>query len=162
MAMAGQMAAARFNTADHKIFDYHVVCLAGDGCMQEGVAMEACAFAGHQGLDNLILIYDANDVTLDAMADKTQSENVALRFKSIGWDVQTLADGHDLAAILKALNKAKKTKTGKPQLIVAKTIIGKRVGRSSPTPPARVSVCPPSISMSAPRSASISPATRSA
>ncbi len=126
MALAGQMAAARFNTPEHPIFDYHVVCLAGDGCMQEGVAMEAVAFAGHQKLDNLILIYDANDVTLDAMAAKTQSESVALRFKAIGWDVQTV-DGHDMAAFLKAFNRAKKTKSGKPQLIVAKTVIGKGI-----------------------------------
>ena len=126
-ALSGKMAEARFNTPEHTIFDHHVICLAGDGCMQEGVAMEAVAFAGHQGLDNLILIYDANDVTLDAMADKTQSENTAARFKAIGWDVQTLADGHDLAAILKAVNKAKKTKTGRPQLIIAKTVIGKGI-----------------------------------
>src|SRR3954465_636815 len=126
MAMAGQMAAARFNTPEHALFDYHVVCLAGDGCMQEGVAMEACAFAGHQKLDNLILIYDSNDVTLDAMAVKTQSENAALRFKAIGWDVQTI-DGQDMAAFLKAFNKAKKTKSGKPQLIIAKTTIGKGI-----------------------------------
>ncbi len=127
LAMSGKMAEARFNTPGQVIFDHHVICLAGDGCMQEGVAMEACAFAGHQGLDNLILIYDSNDVTLDAMADKTQSEAAAARFKAIGWDVQTLADGHDLAAILKAINKAKKTKSGKPQLIIAKTIIGKGI-----------------------------------
>ena len=126
-AMSGQMAAARFNTPAHEIFNHHVLCLAGDGCMQEGVAMEACAFAGHQGLDNLILIYDSNDVTLDAMAVKTQSENTGARFKAIGWDVQTLTDGHDLAAILKAINKAKKTKSGKPQLIIARTIIGKGI-----------------------------------
>jgi transketolase len=132
MALAGQMAAARFNTPEHPIFDYHVVCLAGDGCMQEGVAMEAVAFAGHQKLDNLILIYDANDVTLDAMAVKTQSENAALRFKAIGWDVQTV-DGHDLAAFLKAFNKAKKTKSGKPQLIIAKTIIGKGIAEVAGT-----------------------------
>jgi deoxyxylulose-5-phosphate synthase len=87
---------------------------------------------------------------------KTQSENTAARFKAIGWDVQTLADGHDLAAILKAINKAKKAKSGKPQLIIAKTIIGKgipevqgtrrataRVGRSSPTPRAPASACRP-------------------
>jgi transketolase len=126
MALAGQMAAARFNTPEHPIFDYHVVALAGDGCMQEGVAMEAIAFAGHQQLGNLILIYDSNDVTLDAMAVKTQSENVALRFKSLNWDVQTV-DGHDLAAFLKAYNKAKKTKSPKPQLIIAKTVIGKGI-----------------------------------
>ena len=126
MALAGKMAAARFNTPEHTLLDYHVVCLAGDGCMQEGVAMEAVAFAGHQQLDNLILIYDANDVTLDAMAAKTQSENAALRFKSIGWDVQTI-DGHDLAAVLKAFNKAKKTKSGRPQLIIARTQIGRGI-----------------------------------
>lgn len=126
MALAGQMAAARFNTPEHEIFNYHVVCLAGDGCMQEGVAMEAVEFAGHQQLDNLILIYDSNDVTLDAMAAKTQSENTAGRFKAIGWDVQTI-DGHDLTAFLKAFNKAKKTKSGKPQLIIAKTQIGRGI-----------------------------------
>lgn len=127
LAMSGQMAAARFNTSAHTIFDHHVICLAGDGCMQEGVAMEAVEFAGHQGLDNLILLYDSNDVTLDAMADKTQSENTALRFKAMNWDVQTLTEGHDLAAIAKAINKAKKAKSGKPQLIIAKTIIGKGI-----------------------------------
>src|SRR5271165_3713803 len=115
MAVAGQMAAARFNTPEHAIFDHHVVCLAGDGCMQEGVAMEAVEFAGHQKLDNLILIYDSNLVTLDAMAEKTQSENTALRFKAIEWDVQTV-DGYDMAAFLRAFNRAKKAGSGKPQL----------------------------------------------
>lgn len=126
-ALSGKMLEARFNTPEHPIFDHHVFALAGDGCIQEGVAMEAAAFAGHQGLDNLILIYDSNDVTLDAMADKSQSENAAARFKAIGWDVQTLVDGHDLVAISKAINKAKKAKSGKPQLIIAKTIIGKGI-----------------------------------
>src|SRR5580698_5196890 len=125
MAVAGQMAMARFNTPAHPIFDYHVVCLAGDGCMQEGVGMEAVEFAGHQKLDNLILFYDSNRVTLDAMADKTQSENTALRFKAIGWDVQTI-DGQDMAVFLRAFNKAKRA-TGKPQLIIAKTLIGKGI-----------------------------------
>ena len=126
MAVAGKMAAARFNTPEHVIFDHHVVCLAGDGCMQEGVAMEAVEFAGHQKLDNLILIYDSNLVTLDAMAEKTQSENTALRFKAIEWDVQTV-DGYDMVAFLKAFNRAKKAKSGKPQLIIARTIIAKGI-----------------------------------
>ncbi len=126
MAVAGQMAAARFNTPEHAIFDHHVVCLAGDGCMQEGVAMEAVEFAGHQKLENLILIYDSNDVTLDAMAAKTQSENTALRFKAIEWDVQTV-DGYDMPGFLKAFNRAKKAKSGKPQLIIARTIIAKGI-----------------------------------
>ena len=126
MAMAGQMAMARFNTPEHEIFNYHIVCLAGDGCMQEGVGMEAVEFAGHQKLGNLILIYDSNDVTLDAMASKTQSENTAARFKAIEWDVQTF-DGQDMAAVLKAFNKAKKAKSGKPQLLIARTLIGKGI-----------------------------------
>jgi transketolase len=126
MAVAGQMAKARFNTPEHPIFDYHVVCLAGDGCMQEGVAMEAVEFAGHQKLDNLILFYDSNLVTLDAMAAKTQSENTAGRFKAIEWDVQTV-DGYDMPAVLKAFNRAKKAKSGKPQLIIVHTIIAKGI-----------------------------------
>ncbi len=124
-AVSQKMAAAKFNTAKHAIFDNHIVALAGDGCMQEGVAMEAAAFAGHFKLDNLILFYDANDVTLDAMANATQSEDAAKRFEAIGWGVQTI-DGNDLGAVLGAFDKAKAA-TGKPQLIIAKTLIGKGI-----------------------------------
>ncbi len=124
-AVSQKMAAARFNTDAHMIFDNHIVALAGDGCMQEGVAMEAIAFAGHFKLDNLILIYDSNDVTLDAMAIATQSENAAKRFEAIEWGVQTI-DGNDAAAFLAAFEKAKAA-TGRPQLIIARTLIGKGI-----------------------------------
>ena len=124
-AVSQKMAAAKFNTSAHTIFDNHIVALAGDGCMQEGVAMEAAAFAGHFKLDNLILIYDSNDVTLDAMAAASQSEDAAKRFEAIEWNVQTV-DGHDMAAFLAAFEKAKAA-TGKPQLIIAKTLIGKGI-----------------------------------
>ncbi len=124
-AVSQKMAAARFNTEAHKIFDNHIIALAGDGCMQEGVAMEAVAFAGHFKLDNLILIYDSNDVTLDAMAKETQSEDTAKRFEAIEWDVQTI-DGNDMSAFFAALEKAKAA-TGKPQVIIAKTLIGKGI-----------------------------------
>jgi len=126
MAMSEKMAAARFNTNEHVIFDHHVVCLAGDGCMQEGVAMEALEFAGHQRLDNLIVIYDANSVTLDAMAKETQSLDPAKRFEATGFDVQTV-DGHDFEAFAAAYTRAKDTGTGKPQLIIAHTTIGKGI-----------------------------------
>ena len=126
MAASAKMAEARFNTKDHTIFDHHIVCLAGDGCMQEGVAMEAIAFAGHQKLDNLILIYDANAVTLDAMAKATQSEDAAKRFEAIGFDVQTI-EGHDMDLIYAAFERAKHAGSGKPQLIIAKTLIGKGI-----------------------------------
>jgi transketolase len=97
IAVSQKMAAARFNTEFYKILDNHVVCLAGDGCLQEGVSQEAASFAAHYHLDNLILIYDSNKVTLDAMADKTQSEDVARKYEGIGWEVQTI-DGHDCVA----------------------------------------------------------------
>lgn len=125
-ALSGRMAAAKFNTAEHKIFDHHVICLAGDGCLQEGVAREAVAFAGHNGLDNLILIYDSNDVTLDAMAKLTQSEDTAKVFKGLGWDAVTI-DGHDLDAIAKAIQRAKKQDSGRPKLIIARTEIGRGI-----------------------------------
>jgi transketolase len=126
IAVAMKMAAARFNTDEHRIFDQHVICLAGDGCMQEGVASEASAFAGHFGLDNLILIYDSNAVTLDAAAKETQSEDTGARFKAYGFDVQEI-DGHDMQQFLDALNVAKERDNGKPQFIIAHTLIGKGV-----------------------------------
>jgi transketolase len=121
-----KMAAARFNTDEHRIFDQHVICLAGDGCMQEGVASEASAFAGHFGLDNLILIYDSNAVTLDAAAKETQSEDTGARFKAYGFDVQEI-DGQDMQQFLDALEVAKERDNGKPQFIIAHTLIGKGI-----------------------------------
>ena len=126
MAVASKMAAARFNTSEHMIFDNHVICLCSDGDMQEGVASEASALAGHWGLDNLILVYDSNAVTLDAAAKETQSENTARRFEAYGFDVQEI-DGHDMRQFLDALNIAKERNNGKPQFIIAHTLIGKGV-----------------------------------
>ena len=126
IAMAAKMAAARFNTDEHRIFDQHVICLAGDGCLQEGVSAEASAFAGHFGLDNLILIYDSNAVTLDAMAKETQSEDTGMRFRAYGFDVQEI-DGQDMQQFLDALNIAKERDNGKPQMIIAHTLIGKGI-----------------------------------
>lgn len=125
-ALSGKRAAAKFNTADHTIFDHDVVALAGDGCLQEGVAQEAIAFAGHNELDNLILIYDSNDVTLDAMAKVTQRWDTEAYFKSLNWNASTI-DGHDHAAVAAALEAAKNTKNGKPTVIIAKTEIGRGI-----------------------------------
>merc|ERR1719454_264561 len=118
MAAAAKLASAKYNTKDHEIFDHHVIALCGDGCLQEGVSFEAVSIAGHDGLDNLIVIYDANDVTLDKMADFTQSEDHAKRFESLGWNVIGI-DGHDFGAIDEAIVTAKATK-GKPSIIIAK------------------------------------------
>merc|ERR1719453_934300 len=127
LAASEKMAAARFNTDEHTIFDHHVYVLCGDGCLQEGVSSEAMSFAAHEKLDNLILIFDSNDVTLDKMAEFTQSEDHAKRFDAYGWDVITLADGHDLAAIHSAIETGKDNNNGKPTVIIAKTIIGKGI-----------------------------------
>src|SRR5437870_12262293 len=124
--MAAKMATAHFNTSEHRIFDQHVFCLAGDGCLQEGVSSEASAFAGHFGLDNLILIYDSNAITLDAPAKDTQSEDTGARFKAYGFDVQEI-NGHDMQAFLDALNNAKENDNGRPKVIIAHTLVGKGI-----------------------------------
>ena len=125
IAMSQKMAAARFNTPQHTIFNNHVVVLCGDGCLQEGVSAEASSLAGHLGLDNLIVFFDSNNVTLDAMLNVSQSEDVGARYAAYGWHVQMI-DGHNMDEILAAFNKAKSTK-GKPHMIVCKTIIGKGI-----------------------------------
>src|SRR3954471_9825425 len=126
MSVATNMAAARFNTDEHRIFDQHVVCLCGDGDLQEGVASEACALAGLWGLDNLIFIYDSNAVTLDAPAKLTQSEDTGQRMKAYGFDVQEI-EGQDMRQFLDAFDVAKRRDNGKPQFIIAHTLIGKGI-----------------------------------
>ena len=127
MAIAAKMAGAHFNTPEHEIFTNQVVCLAGDGCLQEGVASEAASLGGHLGLDNLTIIYDSNDVTLDAMADASQSESVLDRFAAYGFEVERIEDGHDLQAISDALTRARANNNGKPTFIEVKTLIGKGI-----------------------------------
>jgi transketolase len=123
-AASEKMAEARYNTAEHKIFDHHIFALAGDGCFQEGVSAEAAAFAAHEKLDNLIVLYDANEVTLDKMAEYTQSEDILKRYEAYGWEVYDI-DGHDLDAVDQAIAAAKASDNGKPKFIKCNTIIGK-------------------------------------
>ncbi|MDR1173211.1 MAG: transketolase [Puniceicoccales bacterium] len=123
MALACKKQAARFNTPKHKIFDSFIVCLCGDGCLQEGIAAEACSLAGHWKLDNLILIFDSNDVTLDAKLSKSQSENTIQRFEAYGFEV-VQADGNDLNDFIKTFNGVKSSQSRCPKMIIAKTIIG--------------------------------------
>lgn len=124
MAASEKMAAAVYNTDDHKIFDHHIFALAGDGCFQEGVSAEAACFAAHEKLDNLIILYDANEVTLDKMAEYTQSEDILKRYEAYGWEVFDI-DGHDLDAVEEAIALAKANNNGKPKFIKCNTIIGK-------------------------------------
>lgn len=123
-AASEKMAAAVYNTADHTIFDHHIFVLAGDGCFQEGVSAEAAAFAAHEKLDNLVVLYDANEVTLDKMAEYTQSEDIVKRYEAYGWEVFDI-DGHDLVTVEATIAKAKANNNGKPKFIKCNTIIGK-------------------------------------
>jgi len=123
-AVSEKMAAARYNTDDHKIFDHHVYALAGDGCFQEGVSAESACFAAQEKLDNLIILYDSNEVTLDKMAEYTQSEDIIKRYDAYGWETYEI-DGHDLAAVEETIAAAKASNNGKPKFIKCNTIIGK-------------------------------------
>ncbi len=126
MAISAKMAQARFNTPECKLFDNKIWVLAGDGCIQEGISAEAASLAGTLKLDNLVLIYDSNDVTLDAMADKTMAEDTAKRFESYGWEVSQ-CNGHDIDAVRQTLLGAKKSTSAKPKLVICKTIIAKGI-----------------------------------
>jgi len=127
MAVAAKMAAAHFNTPEHTIFNHFIVGLAGDGCLQEGISHEAASFAGRFGLDNIIMLYDSNDVTLDAMASKTQNEDTFKRYEAANWEVFMVKHGNELAHIAEALDKARASKSGKPKLIICKTVIAKGI-----------------------------------
>ena len=127
--MAGLMAQARFNTAEHPIFDYKVVCLAGDGCMQEGVAMESLEFAGHQKLSNLILIYDFERRHLGRDGGQDAAKREHGTFASRRWSGMRRQSTARTMNCLPgfAFAKARKAKSGKPQLIIARTLIGKGI-----------------------------------
>jgi transketolase len=104
-------------------FDHHVFVIASDGDIEEGVTSEASSIAGHQQLGNLVLVYDDNKISIEDDTDIAISEDVAQRYEAYGWHVQVVQGGEDVAAIEKALLAAK-AETGKPSLILLRTIIG--------------------------------------
>lgn len=113
----------RFNTPDFPLFNQKVYCLAGDGCIMEGISSEASSLAGHLGLDNLVLIYDANKVTLDDFLAVSCSEDTLLRYQAYGWETHDL-DGYDLDA-MEALFMRLRHSQERPCFIRMHTIIGK-------------------------------------
>ena len=121
-AMASKYAANLLNSETAKIIDHKVYCLCGDGDLQEGISYEACALAGHHKLDNLVLIYDSNHITIEGNTSIASSENVKQRFEAAGWEVSRI-DGHNFDEINAALNLAKEQI--KPLLIIADTTIAK-------------------------------------
>lgn len=110
-------------------FDHYVYVIAGDGDLQEGVSAEAASLAGHQELGNLVVLYDANQISIEDDVDIAFSEDVAARYQAYGWHVQTVDFGsaeqytEDVDALLSAITAARRD-TGRPSLIEMKTIIG--------------------------------------
>ncbi|KAK4689319.1 dihydroxyacetone synthase, partial [Tremellales sp. Uapishka_1] len=124
MAIASKQLAATYNREEFDIIDNKIWCFTGDGCLQEGVGQEAISLAGHLGLDNLILIYDNNRVTVDGSIDNCFTDDTSKKLEAQGWHVLEVYDGsNDLAAILDGFDKAKKL-SGKPILVNIRTVIG--------------------------------------
>ena len=118
MALSEKMLAARLgkNLIDHKIY-----CLVGDGCLMEGISQEAISIAGHLELNNLIVLWDNNSISIDGKTSITTSENMKMRFEACGFEVIQV-DGHNFDEIRSALTVAQKSQ--KPLMIDCKTTIG--------------------------------------
>jgi len=124
MAAAEAHLAAVYNKPGLELIDHYTYCILGDGCMQEGISHESCAYAGHLGLGKLIAFYDDNGITIDGHTELSFTEDVGKRYEAYGWQVLTVEDGNtDVDAIRKAIAEAKAC-TDKPTLIKVKTIIG--------------------------------------
>ena len=124
MALAEKMLAAEFNRPGHAIVNHHTYVFLGDGCLMEGISHEAVALAGAWKLNKLIALYDDNGISIDGQVAPWFIDNTPQRFAACGWNVIDAVDGHDAAAVSKAIASAKHS-ADKPTLIVCKTSIGK-------------------------------------
>lgn len=125
-SMASKFVGAQVNSDTAALIDHNVYCLCGDGDLEEGISYEACSIAGHNQLDNLILIYDSNRITIEGSTDLSISENIRTRFESQNWDVLE-CDGHNFDELDSALTQAKANT--KPTIIIANTVIAKGAGK---------------------------------
>ena len=125
MAISGKYLGALIEeeVPKQKLINYYVYCLVGDGDLMEGVAQEAASLAGNLALDNLIVLYDSNDITLDGPLDKTSKDNMIQKYINMGWEVDFVSEGNEVREIDKAIERAKINK--KPTLIEVKTVIGR-------------------------------------
>ena len=123
MSIASKLLGARFNTAEQPIVDHRVFVFAGDGCLMEGVTSESSSLAGHLGLDNLVVLYDDNHISIAGHTELAFTESVTKRYAAYGW--RTIeADGHDFDAIDRALAEATRS-DGRPTIVAFRTHIGK-------------------------------------
>lgn len=118
MAMAEKLLAARYP----EITDHYTYVIAGDGCLMEGISQEAISMAGHLKLGKLIVLFDDNHISIDGPTELSVSDNQPARFAASGWHVESV-DGHDFAAIRKAIIAAQKS--DKPSMIACRTTIAK-------------------------------------
>ncbi|PKM43715.1 MAG: transketolase [Gammaproteobacteria bacterium HGW-Gammaproteobacteria-1] len=123
MALAERTLAGQFNRPGHHIVDHYTYVFMGDGCMMEGISHEACSLAGTLGLGKLIAFWDDNGISIDGHVDNWFTDDTPKRFEAYGWHVVRGVDGHDAAAIDKAIHEAKSV-NDKPTLICCKTVIG--------------------------------------
>jgi transketolase len=124
MALAEKLLAKEFNRDGHSVVDHHTYVFLGDGCMMEGISHEAAALAGAWKLNKLIALYDDNGISIDGQVTPWFIDNTAQRFAAYGWNVLGPVDGHDTAAVSRAIADAKYS-VEKPTLIICKTSIGK-------------------------------------
>lgn len=122
-ALGFKVLQAKFNTSDFQLFDNKIFCLAGDGCIMEGISSEASSLAGHLQLDNLVLIYDSNKICLDGSLPECCSEDTKKRYESYGWDTYEV-DGYDFDDMEKTFNHIRESQN-RPCFVILHTIIGK-------------------------------------
>ncbi|CRK12268.1 hypothetical protein BN1708_010411 [Verticillium longisporum] len=124
LAMATKHLAATYNRPGYNVVDNMTYCMIGDACLQEGVALEAIQLAGHWKLNNLVIMYDNNQITCDGSVDLCNTEDVNAKMEACGWDVVSIEDGNwDVEGIVKALTRARASQE-KPTFINIRTVIG--------------------------------------
>ena len=124
MALAEALLAREFNRDGHAIVDHHTYVFLGDGCLMEGISHEAASLAGTLRLGKLICFYDDNGISIDGHVKHWFADDTPKRFEAYGWHVVRDIDGHDPAAIERALVEAKDT-ADRPSMLCCKTVIGK-------------------------------------
>ena len=122
MAIAEKHLESKYNTKKTTLFNYNIYCLCCDGDLMEGISYEAASIAGEYHLNNLIVLYDANKMTLDGPLDKEYNERIADMYLALGWNVLIVKNGDKVSEIDKALDNANKSK--QPTLIIVNTILG--------------------------------------
>jgi transketolase len=123
-ALAEKLLAAEFNRPGHAIVDHRTYVFAGDGCLMEGISHEVCSLAGVLGLGKLVVLYDDNGISIDGNVAGWFHDDTPKRFAAYGWNVIPSVDGHDPAAVARALGEAR-AETARPTIICCKTTIGK-------------------------------------